>query len=103
MWYTFICVIKLKYLQSNILLQVLRQLIKNCLDQMEKDKFTSIAIPAIGTGNLHFPRPQVAKIFFEEVTGYLTANPQSAINDIRFVGYGKDQPTVDAFLGLYDV
>ena len=67
---------------------------------MEKDKLTSIAIPAIGTGNLKFPRPEVAKIFFEEVTGYLTLHPKSAISDIRFVAYNKDQETVDAFLGL---
>jgi poly [ADP-ribose] polymerase 10/14/15 len=70
------------------------------LDQVEKDRLTSIAIPAIGTGTLGFPRREVAKIFFEEVSGYLTARPQSAINDIRFVTYSGDQATVDAFLGL---
>ena len=64
---------------------------------------TSIAIPAIGTGNLHFPRPEVAKVFFEEVTSFLTAHPQSAIDDVRFVAYGKDQATVDAFLGLLNI
>jgi O-acetyl-ADP-ribose deacetylase (regulator of RNase III) len=49
---------------------------------------------------LQFPRTEVAKIFFEEVTSYLTVHPQSTINDIRFVAYGGDQATVDAFLGL---
>ena len=39
-------------------------------------------------------------MFFEEVTNYITAHPQSAIDDVRFVAYGKDQATVDAFLGL---
>jgi hypothetical protein len=39
-------------------------------------------------------------MFFEEVTSYLTAHPQSTINDIRFVAYSGDQATVDAFLGL---
>ena len=67
--------------------------------EVEKDKLISIAIPAIGTGNLHFPRSEVIKIFFEEVTNYLTARPHSSINDIRFVAYGKDQDTVNAFLG----
>ena len=73
---------------------------QNCLGQLEKDMLTSIAIPAIGTGNLGFPRPKVAEIFFEEVTNYLTAHPQSTINDVRFVAYDKDQATVVAFLGL---
>ena len=73
---------------------------QNSLGQLEKDMLTSISIPAIGTGNLGFPRPKVAEIFFEEVTSYLTAHPQSTINDVRFVAYDKDQATVDAFLGL---
>ncbi|XP_028405586.1 protein mono-ADP-ribosyltransferase PARP15-like isoform X1 [Dendronephthya gigantea] len=78
---------------------ILRKLIRKCLDQLEKDRFTSIAIPAIGTGNLHFPRSEVANVFFEEVGDYLIGQPQSPINDIRFVAYSGDQQTVDAFLG----
>ena len=67
---------------------------------MEKDKFRSIAIPAIGTGNLHYPCGEVARICFEEVTRYLTDHPFSIINDIRFVVFGGNQPAVNAFLGL---
>ncbi len=78
----------------------MRQLIKKCLDQAEKDKFASIAIPAIGTGNLQYPRSEVTKIIFEEVTSYLTAHPRSAIIDVRFVAYSGDQLTVTAFLGM---
>ncbi|CAB3995123.1 poly [ADP-ribose] polymerase 14-like [Paramuricea clavata] len=62
---------------------------------MEKDKLRSIAIPAIGTGAQHFPRPEVAKIFFEEVTGHFIARRQ--IDEVHFVVF--DQATVDAFLG----
>jgi poly [ADP-ribose] polymerase 10/14/15 len=67
---------------------------------MEKDKLRSIAFPAIGTGNLHCPHPEVTKTLFEEVTDYLTTHPQSTIDDIRFVAYTGDQATVDAFRGL---
>ena len=67
---------------------------------MEKDNLKSIAFPAIGTGNLNYPRSQVAKVFFEEVIRYLTDHPLSLIDDIRFVVFGGDQITVDAFLGL---
>jgi O-acetyl-ADP-ribose deacetylase (regulator of RNase III) len=67
---------------------------------MEKDKLRSIAIPAIGTGNLHCPRPKVTKILFEEVTDYLTGHPQSTIDEVHFVAFGGDQATVAAFLGL---
>jgi poly [ADP-ribose] polymerase 10/14/15 len=84
-------------------LQVLRQLIQKCLQEAEKDKFTSIAIPAIGTGNLQFPREEVAKVFFEEVSSYLMIHPQSTIKDVRFVVYSGVQATLDAFLGMYKI
>ena len=67
---------------------------------MEKDRLKSIAIPAIGTGNLRFPRQEVSKVFFEEVTKYFTDHPWSIIDDVRFVVFGGDQATVGAFLGL---
>ena len=67
---------------------------------MEKDKLKSIAIPAIGTGKLQYPCSQVSKIFFEDVTRYLTNHPSSIIDDIRFVVFGGDRATVNAFLGL---
>ena len=78
----------------------MRQLIKKCLDQAEKDEFASIAIPAIGTGNLQCPRPEVTKILFEEVTSYLAAHFWSVIRDFCFVAYSGDQATVTAFLGM---
>jgi poly [ADP-ribose] polymerase 10/14/15 len=67
---------------------------------MEKDKLRSIAAPAIGTGNLHYPLPEVTKILFEEVTDYLNTHPQSTIKDVLFVAFSGDQGTIDAFLGL---
>ena len=66
---------------------------------MKKDKLESIAFPAIGTGNLSFPREEVAKIFFEEVTSYFVGSPLPTIN-IHFVVYKGDQATVDAFKGV---
>ena len=68
---------------------------------MEKDRLKSIAIPAIGTGNLRFPRQEVSKVFFEEVRKYFTDHPQSLVDDVRFVVFGGDQATLDAFLGLF--
>ena len=85
-------------IQAIFLFQTLRRIVNKCLEQLRKDKLTSIAIPAIGTGNLDFPRSEVSKIFFEEVTRFLTTHPPSIINDVRFVVY--DPETADAFLGL---
>ena len=78
-------------------------LIRKCLDQMENDKLRSIAIPAIGTGNLCYPCEEVAKVLFQEVTRYLTGHPLSLIDDIRFVVFGEDPIALLAFLGLLPI
>ena len=64
---------------------------------MQVRNLTTIAIPAIGTGNLSFPRDRVAKIFLDEVTAFEQKNPTSSIKEVRFVLYDKDQATVQAF------
>ncbi|XP_046856473.1 protein mono-ADP-ribosyltransferase PARP9-like isoform X2 [Xenia sp. Carnegie-2017] len=82
--------------------QVLRFLRKNCIAKSESQNFHSIAFPAIGTGNLKFTRSEVVKVFFEAVTSYFTVNPQSKVNNVRFVAYGGDIKTVDAFFGAVE-
>ena len=67
---------------------------------MDKDSLKSIAIPAIGTGNLLYSYREVAKVIFEEVANYLTDNPLLLVDDIRFVVFGDDPKGVEAFLGL---
>ncbi len=55
---------------------------------------SSIAFPTIGTGNLKFPVDVVASTMFKVVMDFSSANPETTINDIRFVLYDKDRPTV---------
>ena len=64
---------------------------------MQAKNLTTIVIPAIGTGNLSFPRDRVANISLDEVAAFSQNNPTSAIKEVRFVVYDKDQPTVQAF------
>jgi len=59
--------------------------------------YTSIAIPAIGTGNLHIPAPLVAKWMYDEAEEFSRKNPNTALRDVRFVVYDRDTPTVAAF------
>ncbi|XP_046838991.1 protein mono-ADP-ribosyltransferase PARP14-like [Xenia sp. Carnegie-2017] len=75
---------------------------KELCHEKRKPKLPFDCISAIGTGNLKFPRSEVVKIFFEEVTSYFTVNPQSKVNNVRFVAYGGDKETVDAFLGAVE-
>ena len=70
----------------------------DCLKKAHDDKLTSIAIPAIGTGNHKFPHSTVANIFFQESLKFLADNPQTTLSDIRFVAYHKDQLSIDGFV-----
>uniref|UniRef100_A0A4W3HAG0 Poly [ADP-ribose] polymerase n=1 Tax=Callorhinchus milii TaxID=7868 RepID=A0A4W3HAG0_CALMI len=47
--------------------KVLINIIKGCLNIAETSQLESISFPAIGTGNLCFPRDVVAKLMFEQV------------------------------------
>ena len=55
---------------------------------------TSIAIPAIGTGNLKIPHALVARMMYEEAKEFSSKNSNTALKDIRFVIYDKDLPTI---------
>jgi len=55
----------------------------------------SIAIPAIGTGNLKVPNTLVAKWMFDDVVEFSRKNASSGLKFVRFVVYSGDQPTVN--------
>ena len=60
-----------------------------------QNKYSSIALPAMGTGNLSFSRDIVASTMFGAVVEFSNGNPQTSIQDIRFVLYDKDQQTIN--------
>ena len=67
---------------------------KTCLKEASKDNHQSIALPAIGTGNLGVPRDLAARFLYEEVTEYSRKHPNQNVRDIRFVVYPQDTQTV---------
>ena len=68
-----------------------------CLQEADKKNMTSIAFAAIGTGILQFPRDKVADIYFDEIMSYNQKHPNTSLEDVRFVLYDKDLPTIRAF------
>ena len=60
----------------------------------DSSKYTSVAIPAIGTGNLHIPHALVAKWMYDEAEEFGQKHPNTRLRDIRFVVYDKDAKTV---------
>ncbi|XP_033104491.1 protein mono-ADP-ribosyltransferase PARP14-like isoform X2 [Anneissia japonica] len=57
----------------------------------------SIAIPALGTGNLKYPADVVANIMYEEAINFSSNRPHSSLREIKFVVFHKDSKTIRAF------
>lgn len=81
----------------HLLFQVLRDILQKSLMEAQKLNLLSISIPAIGTGNLQFPRDQVATISFDEVLTFSKNNPSSCVKEVHLVVYDQDLPSVQAF------
>ena len=69
-------------------------MMKKLLLKASKSGMVSIAFPAIGTGNLGYPRDVTAHCMYEAVAEFSKDNPRSKLKDIRFWVYDKDQPTI---------
>ena len=70
------------------------------LYQAEKMGYTSIAIPAIGTGNLGFPHKVTAQLMYEEVLSFSQQNPNGSLRDIHFVVYQRDHATITVTMNV---
>ena len=66
----------------------------SCLQEADKRMASSIAFPAIGTGQLGFPRDIVAKEMFSAIRKFQKDHSTSSVTDIKFVVYHKDSATV---------
>ena len=66
----------------------------NALKEARDRKYTSIAFPAIGTGKLHYPPAEVARLMLLEVQYSRIIHPVDTPQDIRIVIYRKDPQTI---------
>ncbi|KAK7109795.1 protein mono-ADP-ribosyltransferase PARP14-like isoform X1 [Littorina saxatilis] len=77
--------------------QILHQTVINCLTKCNQSGFKSIAIPALGTGNLSYPRNEVAQTMIEAVMQFQQISPFSGLRDVRLIVYHKDVQSLQAF------
>ncbi|XP_056006116.1 protein mono-ADP-ribosyltransferase PARP14-like isoform X2 [Ostrea edulis] len=84
--------------QQGQALKILRTFLKKCLDHVDKNRLSSVAFPAMGTGNLGYPKATVALEMFDAVNDFGSNNPSTTIRDVRFVLYEKDTETIKAFM-----
>uniref|UniRef100_H3A6R6 Poly [ADP-ribose] polymerase n=1 Tax=Latimeria chalumnae TaxID=7897 RepID=H3A6R6_LATCH len=83
--------------------KILQKIIKECLEKAHASQYSSITFPALGTGNLKFPKDTVAKMFFEEIKQFSQTNPNTTLKDINMVIYEKDTETYVTFSAVFRV
>lgn len=77
--------------------QVLRELFRKCFDKASELGACSIALPLVGTGNLGFPYKIAVHIMIQSVVDYSQLNPESPLEEVRFIVFSGDQKGITAF------
>ncbi|NXY63930.1 PAR14 polymerase, partial [Callaeas wilsoni] len=74
--------------------KVLGDIIIKCLEIAEELSLKSITFPAIGTGNLEFPRSVVAKLLFDKVFEFSSKNRVNSLEEVHFLLHTKDTANI---------
>jgi O-acetyl-ADP-ribose deacetylase len=69
-----------------------------CADELGLE---SLALPAISTGIFGFPKERAAGIIFAEIEKYFDGKSASKLKLVRITLF--DQPTIEAFLKIWDM
>ncbi|XP_039613232.1 protein mono-ADP-ribosyltransferase PARP14-like [Polypterus senegalus] len=77
--------------------EILQKLIKTCLTEAENEQCSSVTLPAIGTGNLGFPRPLVASIMIKEAIRFSRSGKSMHLRDVHFIVHSSDSQSIQAF------
>ena len=77
--------------------QILRGLFRKCFDKASELGACSIALPLVGTGNLGFPYETAVHIMIQAAVDYSQANPESPLEEFRFVVFSGDQKGITTF------
>ncbi|KAM9360379.1 protein mono-ADP-ribosyltransferase PARP14-like [Symphorus nematophorus] len=72
-------------------------IVKYCLEEAEKRRLTSLSFPAIGTGNLGFPRDTVSRILLDEIHSFSGRKTPRHLKEVAIVVHPSDSQTVDCF------
>ena len=75
--------------------QCLRKMIDNCLEQANRDGMSSIAFPAIGTGQQHYPHNKVASVMFQQIRHFSENTPNPSLCEIQIVLFEKNKNALD--------
>uniref|UniRef100_A0A3B3CK25 Poly [ADP-ribose] polymerase n=1 Tax=Oryzias melastigma TaxID=30732 RepID=A0A3B3CK25_ORYME len=69
----------------------------NCLEKAENGNLASISMPAIGTGNLGFPKTLVASMMLDKILEFSSQVQPKHLKRVEIVLYSGDAPTIQEF------
>ncbi|XP_072288656.1 protein mono-ADP-ribosyltransferase PARP14-like [Eucyclogobius newberryi] len=76
---------------------MLESIVHTSLEQAEKLRLPSLSFPALGTGNLHFPRGVVSALMLRQVHAFSRARAPRHLRTVRVVVHPSDAQTVECF------
>jgi len=71
--------------------QVLHDLLSKCQKEATRRGFSSIAIPAVGTGQLGFPPQEAARITYQALLQFYQKHSKSSVRHVKLVVHGQPQ------------
>ncbi|KAM7019145.1 protein mono-ADP-ribosyltransferase PARP14-like [Tautogolabrus adspersus] len=77
--------------------ETLITIIRSCLVEAENLKMTSLSFPAIGTGNLGFPKDVVSRVLLKEIHNFSSSISPRHLREVAIVVHPSDRQTVDRF------
>ncbi|XP_041529416.1 protein mono-ADP-ribosyltransferase PARP14-like [Microtus oregoni] len=83
-------------------LKIMKNIIRDCLGTAEALSLQSIGFPAIGTGNLGFPKCEFAKLIISEVLKFSSTNHPKTLQEVHFLLHPKDVESIQAFSDEFD-
>ena len=79
------CFIPCVCVSRYLLLQNLESMIQKVMHECNRLQATSVAFPALGTGNLGFPEDVVAEVMVRAISSYLQQNPGTTVKKVLLV------------------
>ena len=70
------------------------EFITNSFNVVHEKEMTSIAFPAIGTGDLKMPPRFFAKVMIDELRTFSSENPKTTLENVRFILYYTNLPAM---------
>lgn len=74
--------------------QIMEDIIRDCLKITEKLSLKSIAFPAIGTGNLGFPKATFAELITSEVLKFSSKYQPKTLRKVYFMLHPSDHENI---------